>query len=162
MVQRLHVVLGHPTYALVIVLLGLLLATGIGSALSARAVRGPRAVSVAAGVAALLLFALPHVWIKPMAAMTLGSALWVRALWSGATAVAAGLALGVLFPSGLRYLPSRAAVPMALAVNGLASVLGSLAALIVSLTFGIAASFAAAAVCYLIASALGPRTWPAT
>src|SRR5581483_6825808 len=59
MVQRLHVVLGHPTSALVVVLAGLLVATGVGSLLSDRFVTTERAVVRTAQIGGLLLLILP-------------------------------------------------------------------------------------------------------
>jgi hypothetical protein len=50
-------------------------------------------------------------------------------------------------------------VPVALALNGVTSVLGSVLAIVISVALGIAASFAAAAVFYLIAAWAGPHGW---
>src|SRR5204862_2598177 len=103
LMQRLHVVLGHPTYALVVVLASLLVCTGIGSALSTRVVQSRRAVSFVAIAAAALLVVLPYLVIGPLAHRTIDASLAVRALWSGACAALVGLVLGMLFPSGIRF-----------------------------------------------------------
>ena len=82
LMQRLHVVLGHPTYALVVVLASLLVCTGIGSALSSSVVKTPRARRRSRRLcAAILLFALPFV-IEPLARATLSSPLSVRVVWT--------------------------------------------------------------------------------
>ncbi|PYQ27734.1 MAG: hypothetical protein DMF56_19205 [Acidobacteria bacterium] len=159
LMQRLHVVLGHPTYSLIVVLASLLVATGIGSALSTRVVQSRRAVSFVAIAAAALLVVLPYLVIGPLAHRTIDASLAVRALWSGACAALVGLVLGMLFPSGLRFTNRDTGAPAALAINGITSVLGGGGAVLVSIAFGIPATFVVAAVCYLIAAITGPVYW---
>src|SRR5204863_2451756 len=96
-------VLGHPTYSLIVVLASLLVATGIGSALSTRLITSARSVSVVAAGAGVLLAVLPFLVISPLARWTSDASLPVRALWTGGCAALAGLLLGMLFPSGLRF-----------------------------------------------------------
>jgi len=159
LMQRMHVVLGHPTYSLIVVLASLLVATGLGSALSTRVIRSRQAVSVVAALAGLLLAVLPMAVIHPLAQRTGDSSLAVRALWTGGCAALVGLLLGMLFPSGLRFTIREQGPPAALAVNGVTSVLGGGAAVIVSVAFGIPTSFAVAGVCYLVAALAGPLRW---
>ena len=161
LVQRMHVALGHPTYALVVVLAGLLVSTGLGSALSERLIRGRRAVSLAALAAAVVLILLPHVAIGPLARATEASSLGVRAAWAGAVAGLVGLVLGMLFPSGVRYIARDRGVPLALALNGTTSVLGGVLAIVVSVALGVPATFALAGLLYLVAAWAGPHRWPA-
>ncbi len=160
LVQRMHVVLGHPSYALVVVLAGLLVSTGVGSALSPRVLRTRGAVRVAALATAGLLAALPWVVIAPLARATVDASFAVRAAWTGGTAALVGLALGMFFPSGVRWLSREDAAPLALALNGATSVLGSVIALTVSVWFGIPWTFVAAAVCYLVVAWASPPSWP--
>jgi hypothetical protein len=161
LMQRLHVVLGHPTYSLIVVLASLLVATGIGSALSMRVVQSRRAVSLVAITAAALLVALPYLVIGPLAHRTIDASLALRALWSGACAALVGLVLGMLFPSGLRFTHRETGAPAALAINGITSVLGGGGAVIISIALGIPATFVAAALCYLLAAITGPVYWRA-
>ncbi len=160
LVQRMHVVLGHPTYALVVVLAGLLVATGGGSALSTVLVPSRRAVRVAALVAAGVLTVLPYAIIRPLARATMASGFAWRAGWTGATAALVGIVLGTLFPSGIRYVSRVRGAPVALAINGASSVLGSVAALTVSVWVGIPATFALAGLAYLVAAVCAPPEWP--
>ncbi|HEY6179383.1 MAG TPA: hypothetical protein VIX73_33240 [Kofleriaceae bacterium] len=159
LMQRMHVVLGHPTYSLIVVLASLLVATGIGSALSPRVVRSRQAVSAVAALAGLLLFVLPFAVIHPLAQRTADASLAVRALWTGGCAALAGLLLGMLFPSGLRFTIREQGAPAALAINGVTSVLGGGAAVIVSVAMDIPTSFAVAGLCYLAAALAGPMRW---
>ncbi len=159
LVQRMHVVHGHPTYALVVVLAGLLVATGVGSALSATVVRSRRAVSVAALVAASMLAIMPWAIIGPLAHATLLSPFAVRVAWCGACAAAIGVVLGMLFPSALMFTTRERATPVALAIGGATSVVGSVLAVVLSVAFGIPATFMASAALYAIAAACGPMKW---
>jgi hypothetical protein len=161
LVQRMHVVLGHPTYALILVLAGLLVATGVGSALSTRALRSRRAVSAGALVAAVVLASLPFAVIRPLARATIDSGFAVRALWATACAALVGIPLGMLFPSGVRYVDRERGAPVALAVNGATSVLGSVAAITVSVGLGIPATFVLAGLVYVLAALAGPHGWRA-
>ncbi len=159
LVQRMHVVLGHPTYALILVLAGLLVATGVGSALSPRVLRTRKAVSLGALGAAAVLAALPFAVIRPLARATVDSGFFVRAAWATSCAAVVGLALGMMFPSGVRYVDRVRGAPVALAVNGATSVLGSVAAITVSVGLGIPSTFVLAAAVYVLAAIVGPHGW---
>src|SRR5262249_53936941 len=136
-----------------------LVCTGIGSALSTRVVRSRRAASAAALAAAAVLAALPWVVVRPLARATLAAPLAVRIAWTGAAAGLVGVVLGMLFPAGVRYLARDRGAPVALALNGATSVLGSVLAVVVSVACGISASFALAGACYLLAAWAGPHGW---
>ena len=69
---------------------------------------------------------------------------------------AVGLVLGMLFPSGIRFVERDRGLPVALGLNGATSVVGSILSVLISIMFGIAASFSTAAVLYLIAAASRP------
>ncbi|MBL8684204.1 MAG: hypothetical protein JNK05_33830 [Myxococcales bacterium] len=159
LVQRMHVVLGHPTWALVTVLAGLLVAMGVGSALSPRVLRTRKSVSIlCVGIAAALVvtaygvipFVAKHALVAPLA---------MRATMAACVSVALGLLLGMCFPAGLAYIERGKGAPAALAINGVTGVLGSVVALVVSVALGIPASFVLAAAIYLIAAAVGPYRW---
>jgi len=158
LVQRLHVVLGHPTYALIVVLAGLLVATGIGSALSPHVVRSRRAVTRVALVAAVMLVAVSFV-VSRAAHATLDSPFAVRVAWCGGCAAALGVVLGMLFPSGLAFTARQRAAPVALALNGATSVIGGALAVALSVSLGIPATFVTAAAFYALAAACGPSRW---
>ncbi len=159
LVQRLHVVLGHPTYALIVVLAGLLVATGIGSALSARVVRSRRAVSIAALVAAAVLVLMPWVVTRPLAHATMESPFAIRIACCGGCSAAIGHVLGKMFPSGLAFTDRERAAPVALALGGASSVVAGSLAVAISVGLGIPAAFAAAGLFYAIAAVCGPVRW---
>jgi hypothetical protein len=158
LMQRLHIVLGHPTYALVVVLASLLVCTGVGSALSSRFITTRRAATLSAVVAACLLLVVPWL-IEPLAHSTASSPLFVRVAWTFGLTGLIGLVLGTLFPSGIRFVERDRGLPLALGINGATSVVGSILSVLISVIFGIAASFIMAAAIYLVAAAFGPYRW---
>jgi hypothetical protein len=142
--QRLIIALGHPTYALSVVLFGLLLSSGIGSFLT-RGVTSATAGS--AGVARLI--ALVAV-LAIFGAMTPSI---VRYTASGSTAVRVaaalvvlfppGLLMGMAFPLGITLASDRAPglTPWLWGLNGAGSVLASVLAVCIALTWSISAAF---------------------
>ena len=162
LVQRMHVVLGHPTYALIVVLCGLLVATGIGSALSARLLKTRGHVRLAAAACAVLLIILPYLVIGPLARATLEATFAIRAAWTGGVAALVGVGLGMLFPAGIAYADRERGAPVALAVNGATGVVGSVLAVIFSVAAGIPATFVLAGILYAVAAVAAPPAWRAS
>jgi hypothetical protein len=156
--ERLTVFLGHPTLGLVVVLFALLLSSGAGSSLVGRraaASAGPaRAVPLLLIPAILIAFgALAPAAIAPRG----GLATPGRIVVAVALLAPIGLAMGTAFPHGLELVRSRApaATPWLWAINGVASVLGSLAAVLISISAGISATFWSGAAAYVVAAAAG-------
>ena len=158
-IQRFVLFLGHPTYALTVVVFLLLLSSGAGSLTARRWLADPRRVrwvlaGITAGLVALVVL-LPRVlgaWIGlPFPAKLAVSALLL---------VPVGFAMGMPFPTGLRQLAERGqgGVEWAWAMNAGASVLGSALAMAVAIHFGIAATLASGAAAYL-AAAVFTRGW---
>jgi spermidine synthase len=158
LLQRFALLLGHPNYALSVVLAALLSATGVGSATSAWLVgrfKGElRFVSY--GVALLVLGFL--LLASPRLASLAGLPFAARVAIVFAVVTPLGLLLGVFFPSALDALKTSAPafVPWAWGLNGIASVLGPVVAVAVSMTWGIDALLLAAVPLYLIAGVLRP------
>src|SRR5262249_24384030 len=144
--------------ALVVVLVGLLLATGDGSALAARVIRTRAGVSVAGLVAGLVLVGLPYL-VGALAHATAESSLGVRVSGTGGCAAIVGVVLGTMFPSGMRWASRENGTPLALPINGVASVVGATSSILRSVWFGIPTTLLAAGVVYLAAAALGPSRW---
>jgi hypothetical protein len=149
--QRFNLYLGNPSYALSVVLFTMLTASGLGSFAAGSWLRkvsiGWLLLLVTAGVA-LYLGCLPW-WID----RTMGSDTWVRvAVAAGVTAPAAFL-MGMPFPTGLRLAAgsSKRLVSWGWAVNGGASVLGSVLTVIVSMTWGFTTASLAGAAAYAVA-----------
>jgi hypothetical protein len=154
-IQRLSVFLGHPVYALGILLFGIIASTGVGSALSERL-----PLTTPPGV-----IALPVVTAVAILAAGLGSSAVVTALVTAPTAlkiavsllliVPVGILLGCFFPTGMRLArPVRAdETAWYWALNGIFGVLCSALAVFFAIFFGIATNFWLAAACYALCTA---------
>jgi SAM-dependent methyltransferase len=151
--QRLMVMLGHPTYALSVVLFTLLVGTGIGSFASGRVGVGGALrplPALAALVAVLAAFGL----LTPLLVRALaGATTPLRILGAASTLGVIGLFLGLPFPLGMRVGAARAEplLPWLWGINGAASVLCSVLATVFSLGLGISATFWAGVACYAVA-----------
>jgi hypothetical protein len=134
LLQRFILFLGHPAYAMATILFALLLFSGLGSLASQRVVLR---VSLAALV--ILLVILPAL-LPLIFELALG---WVMPYRLGLTALLlapVGFLMGTAFPGGIGRLlaPGEKArlVPWAWAVNGAASVIASVLAALLALSFG--------------------------
>lgn len=90
---------------------------------------------------------------------------WLLPARAGVVAIAVlalALPMGCALPQGIRRLrPSgRATIAWAWGVNGFASVLGSLAAVLIAMHWGFTALMGCASLCYLAAAALSARLQP--
>ncbi len=154
LIQRFVLFLGHPTYALTVVVFLLLLSSGAGSILARRWVSGSAGIRRTVGLIVLLvvgyLFVLPR-----LLASAVGQEFGVKLLLSAALLVPLGLLMGMPFPTGLRLVKT---VEWAWALNAAASVLGSVMAMIIAIHFGLTVTLACAAVAYVLA-ALFSLTW---
>jgi spermidine synthase len=160
MVQKCVLFLGHPAYALTVVLFSVLVFGGLGSAFSAR-IQPERLPS-------LLGRLLPAVALLVVAyVLVLGPVFYGLVHLGAASRVALtvsllaplGLLLGVPMPAGLRLLAGGAPglVPWAWGVNGAASVLGSSAAVALAMVWGFDRTLLVGAGLYLIAFVLVAR-----
>ncbi len=158
-IQRFVLFLGHPTYALTVVVFLMLLSSGVGSVLSRKWCGEPMRVALAMIfiVAAVLVyvFALPH-WLEAL----VGLAFPLKLAVSAALLIPLGLAMGMPFPSGLRALSQaggaakEGAVEWAWAMNAASSVLGSVLAMVIAIQFGLNVTLACGAAAYLLAMTL--------
>jgi SAM-dependent methyltransferase len=156
--QRFVLFLGHPMYALAVILASLLAASGAGSALSnwgtarygtAGYVR--RVVGLLAGLLAVYALVL-----TPIFHALLGIPLIARILIAVVLVSGPGLLMGALLPSGVRVANElgRGTVAWAWGLNGAASVVGSILAMALSMNFGFTLSLVAGIVVYLLGMTL--------
>ena len=159
LIQKFVLFLGHPTYALTVVIFSLLVSSGVGSYAS-RAVIGASAArwrAVLAGVAILIgLLALD-------VAVLLPKGITLPLPWKIAVTVAlifpAGFLMGMPFPIGLARLEKwqSSSVRWAWSLNAAASVLGSVAALMFAIYLGLVQTLLIGGVLYLAALAIVVR-----
>ena len=146
-IQQLIIFLGHPTYALAVVLFSLLLFTGAGSYCSAKI--GFRPLSLLA-IPAVLLLIMPMTdyVVTDFRSATDG----VRILLSVLILAPLGFVLGFPFPLGIAIADklNKEIIPWLWGVNGATSVFATVAATAVSFWFGIGASYWAGIAAYVM------------
>ena len=139
---KMSLFLGHPTYALVVVLFSLLLFSGIGSVLTARVAEGRARLHLGlSGVAVILVLSAYVLLSGQVFERFVFASLGYRFLVCAGLLLPLGLLMGRLFPLGIKSLGNdgQFLVPWAWALNGLTSVLGSILAVIVGIWAGFAA-----------------------
>jgi len=159
MMQQLSIFLGHPIYALVVVLAGLILSTGLGSLLSdkwpvksAWQGRGPAILAAA-------LVVIYSAAVVPVIHFYTAGVLWQRVLVCLILVTPCGLLLGFCFPVGMRWMNALGQdrnLPWMWALNGAAGTLGSFVAIIVSMDIDIRTCVLSGAGCYLLAGLAMP------
>jgi hypothetical protein len=151
-IQSSILTVGRPAHAFSVVVGSVLIFGGIGSLLSRR-IGGPWTLAALAGVALATAFFLP-LWRD-----RLPFDLPLRLCVTAAAFAPVAFLMGIPFPSGIRTLAGDRAhlVPWAWAANGAASVMGSVAATLLAISFGTRWVMIAGAGCYLVAVILFPR-----
>ena len=138
--QRFSVLLGHPTYALVVVLFSMILFAGLGSFVVGGGARtGWRGASACARRRSAIGLVATGLVIAPLCAVAVAWPLAARVATVLAVIGPLSLLMGLGFPHGARLVQQQD--PEALAwmwgANGAAGVLASIAAVMVSMTLGI-------------------------
>ena len=154
LIQRFILFLGHPIYALAVILFALLFFGGIGSYLSggfADAIR-PRAHAIVLLGLIVLLFiydtAFPW-FISTFIGLDTGA----RIILTIGLLCPLGLLMGMPFPLGIKSVGMTASVliPWLWGVNGALSVVGSVFAAIVAINFGLRVTFLIGTLVYALA-----------
>ena len=143
LMQRLILLLGHPTYGLSVVLFALLLGSGAGSFLT-RNIPVDGAQSAARRRLTLLLIMVTAIGLAtPFAIAALEtSSITLRASVAGGLFFGAGLLMGQAFPLGMRLAAGREELtPWLWAMNGATSVCASVLAVVIALSWSISAAF---------------------
>ena len=153
LIQKFVLFLGHPTYALTVVIFSLLVSSGLGSYASRRLVgSSPGRLNLALGLVAVLVallaldvtVLLPKLIVLPLSAKIAITAVLI---------FPAGFLMGIPFPTGLARLEQwdSASVRWAWSLNAAASVLGSVAALVFAIYFGLIQTLLIGGALYLAA-----------
>ncbi|MFT4513231.1 MAG: spermidine synthase [Planctomycetota bacterium] len=153
LMQKLTLLLGQPLYSIVVTLFSILIFTGIGSFLSGPLLKGGVMVSRMIPVGIAVVTVAIVIFSDQIVASVIAEDLTTRALVAGAMTAPLALLLGMPFAHGVTLLRklSPSFVPWAWAVNGSASVVGSVVTVIVSMNFGFSAVLIAAIFIYAIA-----------
>ena len=154
-IQQTRLFLGHPTFAVTLVLATFLLGGGLGSGVSQRYMRSilgryPQ-LAAAAVVALLIIWSL--LWSLFSREM-LGAEITLRALVVVATLLPLAFCMGIPFPQALSAVGriDNRQVAMAWSVNGLTTVVGTVAAVVLSVSVGFSAVLVLGGAAYLLAA----------
>jgi spermidine synthase len=167
-IQRFVLFLGHPTYALTVVIFLLMISSGAGSLFSRLWL--PRTNLCWVPLLLVIVTLLADVFFLPSRlAALVGMDFGYRLVVSGVLLIPLGFVMGMPFPTGLRALASLPApefpagdnasdnaVEWAWAMNAAASVLGSVSAMVIAIQFGLTVTLACGAGAYLLALLLLP------
>ena len=171
-IQKFILFLGHPLYAVAVVLTAFLLFAGVGSGVSSRFAeridawhrdrpgRGPQLSAIQLSIVGIVAVSVLYVLILPrvfdsLLYLTEGAKILVS------LGLIAPLAffMGMPFPLGLSrvWLGAQPLVPWAWGVNGCASVLSAMLATLIAMTFGFSTVVLAAGILYAGAAAVFHR-----
>jgi spermidine synthase len=141
LIQKLTLFLGYPTYSLTVTIFALLVFSGFGSLLSTRfaAWRDRALVLLLAALAGLTIFY--QFGLAPLAESMVSAPLGARVVVAALILAPLGLCLGAFLPLGLATVASLTEhrepyIAWCWAVNGFFSVMSSVLATMVSMTFG--------------------------
>jgi len=149
--QRLVLYLGHPTRSITVVLFSVLLFSGAGSCVAGR-LRPLRCARVALILIAAIV-ALYALFLPAILSRTLGLSTVMRIALSTLILGIPSFFMGMPFPSGLSCLrgPHQPFLPWAFAINGGASVVASVGAILLAMSASFTLVFWLAAASYLVA-----------
>lgn len=154
LIQKFILFLGHPARGFTVILAALLICAGLGS-LAGRWFQeryGERVVT-------RIMLALPVVliaqmfFLPPLFAQLAGVSSTAKVFATWLMAAPAGILLGIPFPQALTRLGRQGEaklVPLAWAVNGAASLLGAVLAVVIAMSWGYSASLITGAVIYFV------------
>lgn len=152
LIQRLSVFLGHPAYALGVLLFTIIASTGVGSLLSERLPlsRGPVLFAYSLATAGALA-ALPTILTGVMTSLQ-HTGQGAKIASTVVLLFPIGILLGLFFPTGMRLAARarHAETPWYWALNGVFGVLSSALAVFVAIYWAISVNLRIAAVCYLL------------
>lgn len=153
LIQKFVLFLGHPTYALTVIIFSMLLASGFGSFASKRLVHqdSRRLAWVLAFIAAAVF--LLAVIVTPISESGVALPLPLKMLITVLIVAPAGFLMGMPFPTGLglleRIMP--ASIRWAWAINAASSVMGSAAAMFLAIYLGLQLTIVIGGAFYLAA-----------
>ena len=155
MIQKFILFLGHPVFALSVVLFSLLSFSAFGSYLSGRLFQEPDVHSLVKLLAAVPVVIVLYILILPpifygLVHLSLPLRILISVLLMGPLATLMGMPM----PLGIRLVASSAPelIPWGWGVNGATSVMGSVGTLVIAISRGFNQTLILGAILYLIAS----------
>ena len=151
-IQQTRLFLGHPTFAVTVVLATFLLGGGLGSGISQRFFRDRLDARPQLATALIVILAIIWSLVWPLVNQDLHSAsLIIRGLVVILFTLPLAMSLGIPFPQALDFIGrgDRRQVAVAWSVNGLMTVVGSVVAVLLSITTGFTSVLWLGCVAYL-------------
>ena len=151
-IQQTRLFLGHPTFAVTVVLATFLLGGGLGSGISQRFFRDRLDERPHLATALIVILAIIWSLVWPLVNQDLHSAsLIIRGLVVILFTLPLAMSLGIPFPQALDFIGrgDRRRVAVAWSVNGLMTVVGSVVAVLLSITTGFTSVLWLGCVAYL-------------
>lgn len=151
LMQKFVLLLGHPVYAMAVIISALLFFSGLGSLATARLSFNKQTIILIA----LLIFASISVFILSWSAILpkfIHAGLPSKIAFSTAFVAVPAFFMGMLFPLGIKLTEkiSSGMIPWMWGINGAASTLGGVASMIISLLFGFNAALFVGVIVYVI------------
>jgi hypothetical protein len=153
LIQKFVLLLGHPTYALVVIVFSMLVASGAGSYFSHRLVADNDSRLARFLIAIAVLIAALAFGARPLSESAATWPLPAKMLITVLAIAPAAFLMGIPFPSGLRRLEQRhpPSVRWAWSLNAASSVLGSVGAIFLAIYIGLRATLLIGGALYLCA-----------
>ncbi|MFP6638788.1 MAG: hypothetical protein VCC04_00985 [Myxococcota bacterium] len=155
LIQRLTLFLGYPSYSLTVTLFSILISSGVGSLLSENYAKNRnRAFAWLLGALFLITLAIQFGY-GPLIDVFRHASLSLRIVVAAIALAPVGLVLGAFLPTGIKTVAAlspfkKQYVAWAWAINGFFSVVASVLATILSMTFGFQMVFVLAFFIYVI------------
>ena len=159
LIQKFVLFLGHPTYALTVVIFSLLTSSGLGSFASRKLLGGDEGRLIKALGCVALLAALLAFLVSGLLSALVWLPLALKIAMTVALLTPLGFVMGMPFPTALRRLEQMHApsVRWAWALNAASSVLGSVGALVCAIYLGLIQTLVIGGLFYLAALAVIAR-----
>jgi len=154
LIQKLSLIVGHPSYSLAVTLCSLLISSGVGSLVSIRISAADSAKAPMAALAVAILVIGANIGLDSFGGAILVQPLAVRILASSAIVAVPGIFMGIPFPTGLASVKKIEPnfVPWAWGLNATFTVIGTILALLLALSSGFGTVLTLAAILYAAAA----------
>lgn len=163
LMQKLTLFLGHPTYSLSVVLFSLLVFSGVGSSLTGYIPTERLSYYLARILLVLPLYLLITVIVLPkLFALCFDLSQWVRFVLAVGIISPLALFMGMPFPIAIRIYDrtEHEMIPWVWGINGIATVLGSVGAVFLAISYGFTVTLLTGVGTYILAlffSTVGSR-----
>lgn len=148
-IQKFILILDKPAYSLAVILFSLMLSAGLGSYVSSK---------VEIKLKYVVLFLVVYIFLFVAGSrfavdFIIAKDLWQRFLYTVLLVIPLGFFMGMPFPKGIAAVKEKRGeiIPWVWAINGCASVIGSIAAVIISIHLGFLVVIVLSAVMYVLA-----------